>query len=240
MTDNRIQGGMNFYGYEMGILMLNSKFPREIGDVGNALSYEFPVIFRTIDRANVQNVVTNPDNSIIDEVMEAAKELENLGVKAISTSCGFLVIHQKKIAEKLSVPFFSSALLLLPLIENLNNGKILVVTADSRSLGEEYFRSAGMRDTSRVIIKGLQDMKEFSRVILNDASNMDMTKIAQEVRHAVSDGLNNHANVKSVLFECHNLPPYSRDISNEFHLPVFDYFTLIGMIHDSVSKKKFI
>ncbi|MEM4091034.1 MAG: aspartate/glutamate racemase family protein [Thermoplasmatales archaeon] len=240
MTRDRIYGGKNFYGYELGILMLNSRFPRGIGDVGNALSYDFPVIFHTVKTINIQNAVIKPNENLLEPLIIGAKSLEEIGVKAITTSCGFLVLYQDAIAKELTVPFFSSTLLLIPLIEKIVKNKILIITANSTSLGRNHFRAAGVKNYSRLIVKGLEGMPEFRRAILRDSQDMDRYKIGQEVIKVVADALNEDDNIGSILLECHNLPPYSERISREFGLPVFDFFSLVNLIHESFSKRRFI
>lgn len=39
----RLKGGFTNYGQDIGILMLDTIFPRIPGDIGNAKSYDFPV-----------------------------------------------------------------------------------------------------------------------------------------------------------------------------------------------------
>ena len=39
-------GGKTVYGASVGILMLETQFPRIPGDMGNALSWPFPVHYR--------------------------------------------------------------------------------------------------------------------------------------------------------------------------------------------------
>jgi len=43
MTAGRVQGGFNQYGFTVGILMLDTRFPRIPGDMGNAATFPFPV-----------------------------------------------------------------------------------------------------------------------------------------------------------------------------------------------------
>ncbi|NDH64761.1 MAG: aspartate/glutamate racemase family protein, partial [Alphaproteobacteria bacterium] len=46
----------------MGILMLDTRFPRIVGDIGNAASFDFPVIFRRMDGIGSADAVTaHPD-----------------------------------------------------------------------------------------------------------------------------------------------------------------------------------
>lgn len=225
-----LTGGRTIYGFQLGILLLNTRFPRIIGDVGNALTYKFPVIFEIVKAANVKNVVIRTDYKLIDDFISAAIKLENNGVKAITTSCGFLMPFQEKIAKKLKVPFFSSSLMLIPIIQKMVAGKIGIVTANSENLTPDHLRAAGIDKKYPIVIKGLEGTKEFSRVILGDAPDGDFDLISQEVHDTVRELLKSEPDVKAILFECHNLPPYSDSIRSEFGIPVFDFLSLVDII----------
>lgn len=225
-----IKGGYISYGVRLGVLMLNTKFPRIIGDVGNALSYRFPVVFKTVERANLKNVAIKTDYGLIDDFITAAKELESTGVRAITTSCGFLMPFQKEIAKNVRVPFFASSLLLIPIVQKFVAGKIGIVTANSANLTKDHLRAAGVLDDYQISVVGLQDKEEFSRVILGDSPDGDFEKIEREVKSVVRALLKAEPDIKAILFECHNLPPYSDAIRTEFGIPVFDYLSLVDAV----------
>ena len=44
----RVRGGQNVFGYSIGILMLDTRFPRIPGDMGNATSFDFPVLYQRV------------------------------------------------------------------------------------------------------------------------------------------------------------------------------------------------
>ena len=48
----RVQGGYNLYGRSIGILMLQTRFPRIPGDMGNATSFPFPVVHSVVETAS--------------------------------------------------------------------------------------------------------------------------------------------------------------------------------------------
>ena len=50
-------GGKAFYGASVGILMLEAQFPRIPGDMGNALTWPFPVHFKIVRGASPKRVV---------------------------------------------------------------------------------------------------------------------------------------------------------------------------------------
>ena len=51
MTANRDRiayGGKALYGARVGILMLEARFPRIPGDMGNGLTWPFPVLYKKL------------------------------------------------------------------------------------------------------------------------------------------------------------------------------------------------
>ena len=111
-----VKGGRTNYGEPIGILMLDTKFPRIFGDIGNAETFSFPVRYKRVVGATPQRVVKEADPSLIEPFIEAAKELEQKGVSAITTSCGFLAIFQDYLADAVDIPVFTSSLIQVPLV----------------------------------------------------------------------------------------------------------------------------
>ncbi len=70
----RAIGGRTTYGHELGILMLDTRFPRIPGDIGNALSFPFPVLYRIVEGASPRRVVEEADPSLLEPFVAAAKE----------------------------------------------------------------------------------------------------------------------------------------------------------------------
>ena len=46
------RGGKSIYGAPLGILMLEARFPRIPGDMGNGATWPFPVLFRVVRGAS--------------------------------------------------------------------------------------------------------------------------------------------------------------------------------------------
>jgi len=57
MTSGRVRGGFNQYGFAVGILMLDTQFPRIPGDMGNASTFPFPVRYQRVEGADPDLVV---------------------------------------------------------------------------------------------------------------------------------------------------------------------------------------
>ena len=95
-TVNR--GGKSIYGASVGVLMLGTRFPRIPGDVGNAATWPFPVLFRIVRDASPDRVVRQGAPGLLDAFVEAGKELVGIGADGLTTSCGFLALQQEFVA----------------------------------------------------------------------------------------------------------------------------------------------
>jgi len=126
----------------LGILMLDTRFPRIVGDIGNAQSFDFPVIFRRMEGIGAADAVTtHPDRPRVLAALEAnARALVAGGAVGLSTSCGFLALYQDDLSAASPVPVATSALLH---IKQLAGKRVGVVTASARNLTPAHFAAVG-------------------------------------------------------------------------------------------------
>ena len=175
------RGGKNIYGFSIGILMLNSRFPRIPGEMGNATTWDFPVLYRVVKGASPHKVVAQNDPKLLTPFITAAKELEKEGVGAITTNCGFLAMFQKELNQAVNVPLFSSTLMMVPLVYSMINPsqKVGIMTVNKSTLSDKILKGAGCEHTPKVII-GMEDEEEFTHMILEDRLQMDVDKCRAE------------------------------------------------------------
>ena len=80
----------------IGVLMLHTRFPRPVGDIGHALSWQalgLNPLFRVVTGAHPQQIVRRESTQQwLCPFVQAAQELIAQGAQAITTSCGFLEI----------------------------------------------------------------------------------------------------------------------------------------------------
>src|SRR5437870_10176871 len=119
MSSGRVRGGFNQYGFTVGILILDTRFPRIPGDVGNAATFPFPVRYHRVSGADPDLVVRRGAEGLLPAFVQGARALEGEGVGAITTSCGFLAKYQQELAAAVRVPVFTSSLLMVPLVHRL-------------------------------------------------------------------------------------------------------------------------
>ncbi|MDY7029049.1 MAG: aspartate/glutamate racemase family protein [Spirochaetota bacterium] len=241
-----VKGGFTTYGEPIGILMLETKFARPAGDIGNAGTFDFPVKYRIVKGASPARVVKERDSSLIEPFIRAGRELQREGVKAVTTSCGFLALFQEEIASALEVPFFSSSLLQVPLVWRMlgRKGTIGILTVRRESLGEDHFRAVGI-DEIPLVIDGMDGSEEFSRVFMNcslddgDPSlDLDYDQAADEMRRAAGRlkerVKEQDQQLGAVIMECTNMPPFRSTVREILQLPVFDIVTLTRFVYSSL------
>src|SRR5438105_4421290 len=93
----------------LGVLMLDTRFPRIPGDIGNPGSFAIPVRHRVVVGASPQRVVREGDAALLQPFIDAAQQLIDEGALAITTSCGFLVQFQAAMQAALPVPVWTSS-----------------------------------------------------------------------------------------------------------------------------------
>src|SRR2546422_9784541 len=109
MISGRVRGGFNQYGFTVGILILDMRFPRIPGDMGNAATFPFPVRYHRVSGADPDLVVRRGAEGLLPAFVEGARALEGEGVGAITTNCGLLAKYQLDPAASSRVPLLTSA-----------------------------------------------------------------------------------------------------------------------------------
>ena len=237
MTTGRVRGGFNQFGFTVGILMLDTRFPRIPGDMGNATTFPFPVRYHRVTGASPDRVVRKGAEGLLPNFVEGARALEREGVGAITTNCGFLVKYQREMAAAVSVPVFTSSLLLVPLVHSMlaPGRRVGVMTVNSVSLGPEHLAGAGIGPDIPLAVAGMEGEKEFTRVMLGDELELDPELCREEHVRVARRLVGEHPDIGAIVLECTNMPPYTADIQRETGRPVFDVTTLVRMAHDALA-----
>jgi hypothetical protein len=232
--------GQTSSGEAIGILLLDTSVPFIPGDVANATTYPFPVRFRKVEGFTVARAI-GKDPSIYDGLHKAACELVDQGVRAITGDCGFMALHQKRLARELPVPVFLSSLLQIPFILSIvgESGKVGVITADGRSLDEALLAAVGVTDAGRLVIEGLEQRPHFHQFAIQETGTLDLEKVTAEVVGAGRDLRQRDKAVKALLLECSLLPPYASALQRALQMPVFDYITMINFVFSAVVKQPY-
>jgi hypothetical protein len=237
MTTGRVRGGFNQYGVTVGILMLDTRFPRIPGDMGNAATFPFPVRYHRVPGADPDLVVRRGAAGLLPGFIEGARQLEREGVGAITTNCGFLVTFQRELAASVRVPVFTSSLLLVPLVHRLlpPPRRVGILTVSAASLSSDHLEGAGIGPDIPIAVAGLETEKEFTRVLLGDELVLDVDVAREEHVRVARQLVARHPDVGALVLECTNMPPYSADVQRETGLPVFDIVSLVTLVHGALA-----
>jgi hypothetical protein len=233
-------GGRSIYGAPLGILMLEARFPRIPGDMGNGLTWPFPVLFRVVRGASPERVVLQGARGLLDDFIAAAEDLIDLGAEAITTNCGFLSLFQAEMATRLKVPVATSSLMQVPLVQaTLPPGKrVGLITVSAATLTPAHLDAAGVpRD---IPVAGTEGGREFFRVLIKgEKQEMDVALAAQDILDAGRDLVSRHPEVGAIVLECTNIPPYAHALREALGLPVYDIYSFISWFHAGLRPRDF-
>jgi len=240
-TPQRIAaGGKAVYGAPLGILMLEARFPRIPGDMGNAGTWPFPVLYRVVRGASPERVVLRQAEGLLEAFLDAAAELVDQGAEAITTNCGFLAIFQRELAAHVRVPVATSALIQVPWVQTLlpPGQRVGVITVSSGSLTARHLAGASVPDDTPIV--GTEGGREFFRVLIRgEAQDLDVALAEADILDAGRRLVGAHPSVGAIVLECTNMPPYARALRDALGLPVFDIYSLISWFHAGLRPRDF-
>ena len=238
-TRRRVPGGKTVYGACLGILSLETRFPRIPGDMGNAGTWPFPVLYAVVPGASPKRVVREGAQGLLEPFLEAARALVRTGAGGITTSCGFLSLFQAELAAACPVPVAASSLMQVRLVDRLlpPERRAGVLTVSAADLSPEHLAAAGVAPDTPVA--GTEAGREFSRVLLGDLPELDVEAAEEDVLEAANALCASHPEVGAIVLECTNMMPYAAAIGSRTGLPVFDMYSFATWFHYGLAPRRF-
>ena len=207
----------------LGVIVLDTRFPRPPGDIGCPDTYArvgIPVRFHRVPGASARRVVQEQDPALLGPFLTAARTLEAEGARLITTSCGFLAAWQAELQAAVRVPVVSSSLLQCRRLDAPG-----VVTFDANALHPALLARAGVPVGTPV--EGLSPGCELQSRILADDTDLDFAQAEADVVNAAVRLVQRHPQVRQVVLECTNMPPYRAAVMRATGRPVHDLETLL-------------
>ena len=201
----------------LGVLTLDTRFPRLPGDIGNPMSFGVPTMTRVVRGARpdlvVQPAAAQREAGLVAPFIRALRGLEAAGASATTTSCGFLLLMQEELQAQAKVPVVTSSLMLLPGLLEAHR-KVGVLTVSAKHLGEEFLVAAGVPASRMddVAIEGVDAEGEFARTFLENRDTMHFARARRDVVEAAERLHARAPQVTQLVLECTNMPPYVREI----------------------------
>lgn len=205
----------------LGILMLETRFPRLAGDAGHPASWPMPVRMVVVPGATPRRVVREADAALLAPFVDAGRRLAADGAGALTTSCGFLLRLQAALQDALPVPVWTSSLLALPALPAAG-----VLTVDAQAFDAGLLRAAGAAADTPV--EGLAPGGHLQRVLLEDQSTLDVERAEAEVVAAAQRLVQRAPWVQTIVFECTNLPPYANAVRRATGRRVYHLIDLVA------------
>jgi len=197
--------------------MLDTRFPRPLGDIGHPDSFGVAVRHAVVRGAWPGEVVTGAaalrSSGLLEAFTQEARDLERQGAVAITTSCGFLVLLQRQLQDAVSVPVVTSSLLQLPELL-AREPQVGVLTISAQHLGAEHLVAAGVvpERLGDVIVQGVDPAGEFAAAILGNRDALDLDKARADVVAAALALKARAPGLRTVVLECTNMPPYAQAV----------------------------
>ncbi len=207
----------------LGVLMLDTRFERVLGDIGHPESFDFPLRYRIVEGASPQRVVREGDAALLQHFIDVGRALAAEGATAIATSCGFLVQFQRELDAALPVPVWTSSLLALPALQRA--GPVGVVTIDAAALGAAHLCAAGADPATP--IEGVAPGCHLQRALLDGDVALDTAQARRDVVAAALRLVARRPDLHALVLECTNMPPYADAVRFATGLPVHDIRTVL-------------
>lgn len=207
--------------------MLDTAFPRLLGDIGNPQSFDYPVKYAVVPGATPNAIVRGDTSRWVQAFIQAGQNLVADGCTALTTTCGFLTPLRAEVAKATGVPVVSSALEQVPgLLGSRRRPGVLTISA--QSLNKKHLMAAGVPlDTP---IQGV-DGGHFSTTILENRTDLEWSVSEQEMVNGARILCRSHPDVDVIVLECTNMPPYTAAIEAETRRPVVSILTAVDALH---------
>ena len=207
----------------VGVLMLDTRFPRPMGDIGNPDTFRrhgIAVRHRVIEGASPKRIVQEADPALLLPFVDAAVQLAREGAALITTSCGFLAAYQHTLARAVPVPVVTSSLL-----QCQHLARPGIVTFDAAALKPAILAAANV--PPGIPVQGVAPGCEFHRRILNNETQLDVSEARHNVVAAAQRLVQTYPEVEHIVLECTNMPPYREAVAQATGRRVHDIETLV-------------
>jgi len=237
----RTKGSQEVCGQAIGILCLDEYIPFPPGDMNNASSYGFPVSYKMVPGMRSARVVEG-DSGFIENLIAAAKEFEDEGVRGIIANCGYTIKYQELVASEVNIPVALSSLVQLPLVASslLPNRSIGIMAAAAPPMSIEYIENSGIRVPNPLAIYDVINEPGFNEMMMacgiggagddgtarSGLMSLDFDKITADLVRVAKVMHQDHPDMGAIIFECSDFPPYAHAVQAATGLPVFDGITM--------------
>lgn len=238
--------GKACYGMGLGVMLLDEEFPGFPGDVRNASAFPFPVQYELIENVDMPRLIYAKDKEpCLEPIKRAAKKLEKMGCRAITAECGYFSYFQREIAAHVDIPVFLSALMQVPLAQQVigpNKVVGIISHAELSTLEDRHFDSVGIRRDSNYVTYACREVEgaceEFEHLWTPgkklDPAAAYYQKTEKEFVATATEFFRRTPNMGAMLLECTGMQPFARALQREIEIPIFSWGTLLDYAYSVV------
>ena len=230
------------YGRPLGLILLEENIPCPPGTPGNPTTFPHPVCYEIVRGVSSASLEDPGNTDDLQAFVTAGEALVNRGACAVAGNCGLMIGYQEPLARALKVPVLLSSLLQLPSIARMVGPRATVgiVASNQKSLKTAHLRIAAAGADIRTVIATMNGKPHFRAAVGEQSGTLDFDRVQAEVVEVVEGLVRENPEVKAILLECVDLPPYAHAIQQAVSLPVFDMTTLIAHAYSGLVRKPFI
>jgi len=228
-------------GFKIGIVVLNSNHCLLPGNVQNAVSFDFPVLYEVID-VPFANLMAG-DSQIDQPLQDAIERLQARRVSAIVGACGSFAQWQSRVRRYAKVPVYLSIMAQVPfaLLGLPFNQKLGIVFADAKAFNarvcDECLISA--KDQTRVVAFGATEIGDFGNFFISGKLE-DSKQLERDLVALLQTKKRQNPEIGAWLFQCSEFPPYAAAVQRATKLPVYDMVLLINHLYHLVSRQPYL
>jgi hypothetical protein len=214
-------------GFPVGIIVADEEMNLLPGNVANARTFEFPVLYEILEGIGARRVMEG-DPAIGEMVVEAGERLIRRGVRAVTGACGSFANYQQLAASRLEVPVFLSVMLQVPMILAglRDDQKVGVIAASAAALTPTVFDQCGIRDPDRLVIEGAMQFDSLMQMA-SYIQDFDSQQLSDDLCGLAADMVRKNPEIAAFVLQCSDLPPFASAIQQTVPLPVYDMTSLV-------------
>lgn len=213
----------------LGVLTLGGKMADVPGCMACEATFPYPVVRKVVEGTKTPRTQAEV-RSMLPLYLDAARELEAVGVDLITSNCGLIALLQQELAAAVRVPVMTSSLLMVPTVAKAVGGrKVAILTFFDDEVGEENFRASGWssRDIATTVA-GVGRYASWLRFLeTKEADEHLMAQLEADLVATADDVLKREPDVAAFLLECTMLPCAVGALRAAFCLPVYDVLTFL-------------
>jgi hypothetical protein len=232
------------YGITVGIIQLPANIPMIPGDMGNATSFPFPVLYEVIPDIDPFWVLSDkPHPEVLKRTIIASHRLEMQGCRAVIGNCGFFANYQPEVSRAITIPFYNGALMQVPMVLTAvgDNKKVGIITANAKLLiPSPALKNSGVReeDMERLVIVGNEDGVQMNKVT-GETGQFNPAALRDELVALATKMADENPDLGAIVLECTEFPPYAHAIQEATRLPTYDFITMTKFMHEGAMQKPY-